>query len=956
MGIRSSETFPHQPPKEVFVEKSFNINQRGDIKGHPEAEVSQEKREKNRIRDVVRVVPLQSKKAEDFSGLTLDELQNAYLVHTVLIEKNKKSFNPGDAMQPGGKMEEGENVLDTAKRELEEETSIPLLSGITILGKEDYELKKKGLQLRARFVGTKISYRETFHQLDPDEDKISTFHRFDLPQIIKLSLDKKLDVGGKNVFLLDSLYTEMSGADSVQLETEDEKGFWLEILSNFLENNKKRLKQDVRISGMVDKWDNELTLLRKVQEESVAKKRRRLSSKMKKSSPLKIRREMIEKFAKLGRSDELDEGFKMAMFPHDARREEQAGQIKQGIMDYMGEAEAEKKADVLKKFLSLVLDKLSGPARLRINKVLLDLRSSSRNKAMISNVVVEEYDEAVQELVPKMKEEITQVFDLVEMQRLWKETFEILKNAGLDEKEIMNKFMEAVNLSNFREEVVSTTASISETDAVLRFVNNLAESGGLTEDYLEAAKENPKLKDFVFRFRKFLDVSGGEKYNTNKQSEEMGKILRDEVLGTLVGEEFIDIFDIGNKKEGARGAETTEAKRAAFNRRTTYINDLINSIVDITEKQASAIQKRKASRSAEGKIAEDEEESEIGLPERPWDEIQNGSIETLLQYAFPDKKDLTPKEKNYRFEALRHLGLLYLLTKADQYMEKTVALGRAPVEAIFQKILVSEGDKKLYFENQFDADGKLLDVQVSKPDDARGTAKDVRQMKSIDGKNEYLVEAIIGKKSLSSLYRKIIEHGLDEAHKIHDINRRALIIHDCELTRENIDDRNMLAQGLVKVDRNVKKKDRNELPAVLDVMQRIVEEGNVGGSTVRILKYKPTLPPNRAMISSSAGGGAEIRLAKFEVEHTDKNGEKRYEEVQVFTPSLDGRSAAFWYEQKKEDDKRYEFARLFESAKDLSVIRKLFPEEFYPNLERLYHEYIKDRKEQKNLKKKKKKK
>lgn len=956
MGIRSSETRPYKPLQEVPVVKEFHVNERGNIIKHPEAEVSQEIREKNRIRDVVRVVPLQSKKAEEFSESTLNELQSAYLVDTILIEKNKKSFNPGDAMQPGGKMEEGENVLDTAKRELEEETSIPLLSGITMLGKEDYELKKKGLQLRARFVGTKISYRETLHQLDPDEDKISTFHRFDLPQVIKLSLDKKLDVGGKNVFLLDSLYTKISGSDSTQLETEDEKSFWIEILSKFLENNKKRLKQDVRISGMIDKWDGELSLLRKAQEESPSKSRRHSLSKTRKVSPLKIRKEMIEKFAKLGKSDELDEGLKLAIFPHNAHREEQAGQIKQGILDYMGEAEAEKKADVLKKFLSLVLDKVSGPARPRIMKIFIHLKSPFEITTKTSNVVVEEYDQAAQELVPKMKEKTTQVFDLVEMQRFWKEAFDILKNAGLDEKELRDKFMEAVSLSNFREEVVSTVANISETDAVLRFVNNLAESGGLTEDYLEAAMENPKLKDFVFRLRKFLDVSGGEKYNANKQSEEIGQMLKDEDLSTIVGEDFIDIFEIGNKKEGTKSTETTEAKRATFNRRTTYINDLINSLVDIAEKQANAIQKRKASRSVEVKDVDGEEESEIGLPERPWDEVQNGSVETLLQYAFPDKKDLTPKEKNYRFEALRHLGLLYLLTKADQYMDKTIALGRAPIEAIFQKILISEGDKKLYFENQFDAEGKLLDVQMSRPGDAHGTAKDVRQMQSVDGQREYLVEAIISKKSLSSLYRKIIEHGLDEAHKIHDINRRALIIHDCELVRENIDDRDIFAQGLVKTDRNVKKKDRNELPAVLDVMQRIVEEGSVGGNTVRILKYKPTLPPNRPMISSSAGGGAEIRLAKFEVEHTDKDGNKRYEEVQVFTPSLDGRSAAFWYEQKKEDDKRYEFARLFESAKDLSVIRKLFPEEFYPNLERLYHEYIKDRKEQKNIKKKVKKK
>lgn len=104
------------------------------------------------------------------------------------------------------------------------------------------------------------------------------------------------------------------------------------------------------------------------------------------------------------------------------------------------------------------------------------------------------------------------------------------------------------------------------------------------------------------------------------------------------------------------------------------------------------------------------------------------------------------------------------------------------------------------------------------------------------------------------------------------------------------------------------------------------------GDKIKIIAWKE--PTSDGKIESSGpGGGGDIRMWKWYVEHTDNQKKKRFKEIQAYAPQRkdDGslHAATAQFEEKKEDDKRYGISRLFKAKSVRSFMELLFPAHVY---------------------------
>lgn len=334
-------------------------------------------------------------------------------------------------------------------------------------------------------------------------------------------------------------------------------------------------------------------------------------------------------------------------------------------------------------------------------------------------------------------------------------------------------------------------------------------------------------------------------------------------------------------------------------------------------------------------------------------EITNGSLADLIRLAFPvDGQDWKSRtgdgaegfatKKRVVFEARRKLAYLFLFRGAGEYLESTIRAGIRPIEKLWGGAVgfpSSEQKLDYVFSRNEDGEKELADVRIGKdtivevegdsqyehtPQETilRGFAQ---KKKDAPG---FMVSVDTRRKSTASVYRKVVALGLDDPRQVIDVFGRSLaILPDTDDARSRgyigkVDTRTVQLGkdrgGDETEDRSV-----TDFAPVLDILEYWSRQPGV-----RVLEYKPTPQGGEAMKSHSKFGG-RIRVAKFYIEHTDRAGAKRYEEVQIFSPSQDGRSSLYWLEKKKEDDARYFVDRLHDTQGLRSFLELNFPVAIY---------------------------
>ncbi len=495
-----------------------------------------------------------------------------------------------------------------------------------------------------------------------------------------------------------------------------------------------------------------------------------------------------------------------------------------------------------------------------------------------------------------------------------------------DIAKVQEIFLAAYDLSNFEDEVSEKRAGRSHNEMVLRLIFSLLESKYNYDNYIKIVKDNPNLADFANRLEKFIKILSSGESDVDKRKNLFYQLKGlDEIGPELVEEAFFEAFfdfipkDIDGKKQ--------------FERRINKTLAAVDSLLDekiVRSKLAPIVREQFNERLL----------TQVG-------EIRSAKIFTLMKYALPgvgleekgrfkvDSDEASgPQNKNMLrrvvFEARRKLAMLFLLLESDEYYDEVIDAGTQEIQELWNDILDPPKVNCYLTEKRNDAN-ELLDIEAQfvAPESSRAQAMAVRPFKDKSGDTTMLVGQTLRRKERESVYRKMIVRGFDSPEDIKDINGRSLVImstKDRPLSDIFKKEERVVEVCGKDINGNFLCEDKNfeDHTAVFDIIERLQKDKHV-----KILEYKPTNEPGTTFKSSGAGGEGRIRMAKFYIQHTDNKGTVRTEEVQIFTPSIDGHSGFYWEKKKKEDDENYEFDRLLRTKGVHSFVEILYPARIY---------------------------
>lgn len=565
------------------------------------------------------------------------------------------------------------------------------------------------------------------------------------------------------------------------------------------------------------------------------------------------------------------------------------------------------------KLQTLMLDKLAVKESMKLIRVL-------EQWFYVADFSIDEIDEFMDKF---NTEADTSVGKANFLRELW--SYMLVNKFDGDLNKAQDSFVAAYDLSNFADEMKPNQTERSYNEMVLRSIYALLETKYTYDQYLEIIKSNKTLADFGQRLEIFIN-SLSEDVNPEDSKSNLIYRLRslDDLDPEFVEGEFLKAFFDLDKK--------SEKDKILFESKVGQILASIDSLLDdkiVRSKLAPHV-----SASFNERLL-----SQVG-------EIRNASIFKLLKYALPgvgeEEKDRFRADddsvhgeqdksmlKRVVFEARRKLALLFLLADTDRHYDEVLNLGLAGIQESWDKILDTP-KVPCYITDKYEHGGKKLkDVRVEfgETTESRAQKTQLRPLETGQG-NHFLVSQGLRKKERESVYRKMIVRGYDNPAQIQDINGRSLVIVPSAETP--------LSEVVKKEERvlNIcKTKDGIGLEceltsvvdqvAILDILEKLLQNKNI-----KIFDYKPTNDPGQAFESSGAGGGGKVRFAKFYIQYTERNGKLTYEEVQIFSPSEDGRSGFYWEKHKKEDDEKYEFDRLLRADDKVGIhssVEKLHP-------------------------------
>ena len=469
-------------------------------------------------------------------------------------------------------------------------------------------------------------------------------------------------------------------------------------------------------------------------------------------------------------------------------------------------------------------------------------------------------------------------------------------------------FLAAVDFANFEEETREDLPNESPVEAIIRFTYTLLNTRYDFDAYLEIAEQNPKLQDFVQKIKNFIEIISSQKFETESIPSSLAKKLEGihEIDDELVSHAFCQAFGI---------VESSVPQK--LDRISKFFVNLVGEGINPHV----------------GKMYQKSLVTEIT-------DIANSQLGNLLKYAFvlrdpewgmrvgesADRGTILMK-KRIVFEARRKVALMTVFAKIDQWYADNIAKGNEEIERLTEHMWsFPQVDAELFFLSS--QNGELQDVIVA-PDDAEALSNSIprqetkfRRFYSTPEGVSFLIGNEVRTKQLDSVYRKVIVRGKKDPDEIRDLYGRAItIVEDKKdpASKEYIHTRETRS---IKIEGQMTTV--TDMAPVLDILERYAARPGV-----KILEYKSTPEPGQGIKSKGVGGGASVRFAKFYIEHTDEKGIVRHEEVQIFSPSEDGRSGIYWLEKKKDDDKRYFLDRMLDTKGLRSFIELMFPTAIY---------------------------
>lgn len=282
-------------------------------------------------------------------------------------------------------------------------------------------------------------------------------------------------------------------------------------------------------------------------------------------------------------------------------------------------------------------------------------------------------------------------------------------------------------------------------------------------------------------------------------------------------------------------------------------------------------------------------------------EVKGVHFEQLTAQAFGLDPEIATFSPDYarlvQWEAQRKLILLLMVHEATAYRREIIKRGIEPLDKL---------------EKTLEAPGSRADQRVMRLQDHDYTVRIERRMKT-----------------LMALVRKLIVRDRMSTAVGNDTYAEALIFTDRSTP---ITEQIYHPTGVVTNEDNEPVSQLEVPQVVAEYLESLFASANARGDRISIEKFKGLPKPGESFHSSSAGGGAEVRMVKFYVRHTDKDGLHRMREVQMFLPQGEGdtwKSGEVDYQLKKKDDADYALRRLFSTKALRSFIELLYPAEVY---------------------------
>lgn len=502
-----------------------------------------------------------------------------------------------------------------------------------------------------------------------------------------------------------------------------------------------------------------------------------------------------------------------------------------------------------------------------------------------------------------------------DFQIVWRECL-----MSLDQKPDFEKhFLAAVDLSNFSEETEKDLPSESQVEAIIRFIYTLLNTRFDFDDYFEIAEQNPKLSEFISKIKKFIESVSTQKKRRGKLSQSFAEKVTfiQDLNGELLSHIFCEAFNLSENE---------------VPQKLDRINKFINNIVD------AAIYSRVGDSYPKDSV------NQIT-------DISGAQLGTLISYAFAlenpswgndagEGDEALRMKKRIVFEARRKLTLLYLFSEVDKNYAEVIKNGNEPIEKLVQGLLTLPQVKGEII-SVSDAEGDLENIFVNENLDISDEDKKIkkqetkfRRFKHKESAVSFLVGNEVRTKQMDSVYRKVIVRGISNPKDIKDIYGRTFTLVE---DPNSVHSKKYLVQResrMLMIDGKLQM--AHDFAPILDILEYYQNQKGV-----RITQYKATPLLGENMQSNSVGGN-QIRVAKFYVEHVDEKGIERTEEIQIFSPSEDGKSALYWQAKKKEDDERYFLDRMLDTKGLRSFLELIFPTAIY---DEPIHAMVQDKKQ-----------
>ncbi len=201
-------------PKTVFLDYNQTVMTPETPKFNPQVPKSIETHETSPVVKVVRVIAFQSISENEIPENT--DLANLYFTKSIWIRKGADAKNPNQIMPIGGKADEGEEDIETADRELLEETHlVPKYgAGKELKSVQNYSFTSNGKvqEREAHFTTTELlpGTYDIPYPMDNAEDKIGGFIPLDVGEVTAFFKENKTKIGDEELPILDSLEQEQS--------------------------------------------------------------------------------------------------------------------------------------------------------------------------------------------------------------------------------------------------------------------------------------------------------------------------------------------------------------------------------------------------------------------------------------------------------------------------------------------------------------------------------------------------------------------------------------------------------------------------------------------------------------------------------------------------------------------------------------------------------------------------